>query len=501
LDIAQKPTAYSSDTDYLGEKMTTTDHWADDCLDRKQEARDVIAFLQSMHGQGYSDGDHLQGKKHFTLNITAEWGAGKTFFLRRLEQELKKIGHPVIYFDAWKNDLSTDPIGAFIAQVTKGLLDQLPQSKHKTSFKKAAGNIFKAVAKTGASTLTKKFLGLALDELQEEFDGAIDGIEPGKIGEKASEYITKLIDEHAKQPVAIDAFKGSIKAISADIYNDSNRRIPIYIIIDELDRCRPTYAVQLLESVKHIFETDGIYIIFGTNKNQLIHTINKVYGQGFDSSRYLRRFFQMEYVLSVPSASLSKKLFTGSDGNFSKTHIVRPQNQTLEDAELRRITFENLMICLQIQPREQENIFFLLSNASKLISNESQNIHFYPLLIICTAAIAYEDRFSEFKAKSIEVSQAQNNNKNPLVHLVDISRAIKSKIIFDLELAGLANLYKDLEENKRFTDVSGAGQWYENLQATTKNHDVPMSPRRVKERYSFQSHMDLILRASKFVKL
>jgi hypothetical protein len=482
--------------------MNPADYWEEnDCLDRKQEAQDVIAFLHSMHGQGFSTDDHKQGKKHFTLNITAEWGAGKTFFLKGLEHDLKKIGHPIVYFDAWKNDLSNDPIGAFIAQVTKGLLDQLPQTKGKTNLKKAAGKIFRAIAKTGASTLTKKFLGLALDELQEEFDGLIDGIDSDKIGEKASEYISKLIDEHAKQPAAIDAFKGSIKAISVDIYNDPNRRIPIYIIIDELDRCRPTYAVQLLESVKHIFETDGIYIIFGTNKNQLIHTINKVYGQGFDSSRYLRRFFQMEYVLSVPSASLSKKLFTGSDGRFSKTHIVRPQNQTLEDTELRRFTFENLMICLQIQPREQENIFFLLSNASNLISNESQNIHFYPLLIICTAAIAYEDRFSELKAKSIEISQTQNNYKNPLVHLVDISRATKSKIIFDLELAELAKLYKDLEENKRFTDVSGVGQWYANFQETTKNHDKPMSPRRIKERYSFQSHMDLILRSSKFFKL
>jgi hypothetical protein len=105
------------------------------------------------------------------------------------------------------------------------------------------------------------------------------------------------------------------------------------------------------------------------------------------------------------------------------------------------------------------------------------------------------------KAKSIEISQTQNNYKNPLVHLVDISRATKSKIIFDLELAELAKLYKDLEENKRFTDVSGVGQWYANFQETTKNHDKPMSPRRIKERYSFQSHMDLILRSSKFFKL
>jgi predicted KAP-like P-loop ATPase len=114
-----------------------------------------------MHGQGFSSGDHHQGKKHFTLNVTAEWGAGKTFFLKGLLHDLKKLGHPVVYFDAWKNDLSNDPIASFIAHISDGLLGQLPpRSKYKSGLKKSAISLLKATAKVVASAAVKKLLGM-----------------------------------------------------------------------------------------------------------------------------------------------------------------------------------------------------------------------------------------------------------------------------------------------------------------------------------------------------
>ncbi|HEY6528055.1 MAG TPA: P-loop NTPase fold protein [Cellvibrionaceae bacterium] len=306
--------------------MNTDDYWeANDCLDRKQEALDVITFLQSMHGQGFSSGDHQQSKKHFTLNVTAEWGAGKTFFLKGLLHDLKKLGHTVVYFDAWKNDLSNDPIASFIAQISDGLLKQLPpRSKYKSSLKKSAISLLKATAKVVASAAVKKTTGYAISELTAESDIKID---KEKCGETTSKYIEKIIDEHLKQPKAIEAFKKSIGSISSDLFNDPARKAPIFIIIDELDRCRPTYAVQLLENVKHIFETNGIYIIFGTHKDELMHTIRKVYGQGFNAEKYLRRFFDMQFALMVPHKTLCSNLFDGKDAPFLKTNIVKP-NQT-----------------------------------------------------------------------------------------------------------------------------------------------------------------------------
>lgn len=61
--------------------------------------------------------------------------------------------------------------------------------------------------------------------------------------------------------------------------------------MDELDRCRPSFAVEMLERIKHYFEDDRIIVVVSVNKDQLIHTIGNYYGQGFDATRYLNKFF------------------------------------------------------------------------------------------------------------------------------------------------------------------------------------------------------------------
>ncbi|MBK7493258.1 MAG: hypothetical protein IPI17_15895 [Nitrosomonas sp.] len=65
---------------------------------------------------------------------------------------------------------------------------------------------------------------------------------------------------------------------------------PLFIFIDELDRCRPLYAIELLERIKHLFVYQGIVFVIATDTEQLKHSINAIYGSGFDSTTYLRRF-------------------------------------------------------------------------------------------------------------------------------------------------------------------------------------------------------------------
>ena len=411
-----------------------------------------------------------------------------------MEHDLKNRGHPIVYFDAWKNDLSNDPIGAFIAQVSKSLLDQLKNIKNKDKFKKAAGSIFRAIAKTGASTLTKKFLGLTLDELQEEFDGAIDGIDSDKIGEKASEYITKLIDEHAKQPAAIDAFKGSIKAISADIYYDPNREMPIYIIIDELDRCRPTYAVQLLESVKHIFETDGIYIIFGTNKEELVHTIRKVYGQEFDAVGYLRRFFDMEFRLeSSEKKALGEKLFKSNDQQIKKT-IIFASSEHFGPASTQphQEMFDNMMIALDIPLREQERIFYILINALRISGDDTDNYHFYPLLTMSISIVCFEKLFQSAKNRILKASLDQ------LGEFIEKSknrpyRWTEHNITNQNSLVHINNIYQQL-----ITETTSINPEF--TQSKFPSASALFLKQCESKRVDLRDHINLIINASKFTK-
>ena len=78
----------------------------------------------------------------------------------------------------------------------------------------------------------------------------------------------------------------------------------LVIFIDELDRCKPSYAVQLLERIKHYFSNDRITFVFSVNVEELQHTVRRYYGDGFDASRYLDRFF--DYRMALPPANMTR---------------------------------------------------------------------------------------------------------------------------------------------------------------------------------------------------
>ena len=72
-------------------------------------------------------------------------------------------------------------------------------------------------------------------------------------------------------------------------------------MIDELDRCRPSYAVELLEVAKHLFSVDRIIFVLAVNRDQLAHSVRALYGSDFDAEGYLRRFFDVDFQLPEPN--------------------------------------------------------------------------------------------------------------------------------------------------------------------------------------------------------
>ena len=67
--------------------------------------------------------------------------------------------------------------------------------------------------------------------------------------------------------------------------------------IDELDRCRPNFAIELLEVIKHLFYIDNFIFIISIDKDQLSYSIANIYGHNMDTEGYLRRFFDLDYTL------------------------------------------------------------------------------------------------------------------------------------------------------------------------------------------------------------
>lgn len=251
--------------------------WSDDLLDRKVRAD----FLSN-----YLDEDICR-----VLNLDSPWGAGKTYFLTNWRlQLLSEKSRSVVYFNAWENDFLGDPLLSLVSVIR----DQLSMQGGKPSlvkkkvkdFTKRAGELAVAIAPSVIKAAAKKHLG-------EDFLDVLDGEATSEVAEK---FVERILNKNQEAISAVEHFKKSLGELFSTVSN-SNGGKPVYIFIDELDRCRPTYAIELLERVKHFFVIEGCRFVIATDTNQLAHSICAVYGNGFASKRYLKRFFDSTFKL------------------------------------------------------------------------------------------------------------------------------------------------------------------------------------------------------------
>jgi hypothetical protein len=289
-----------------------TDHWASDRLGRKQDAEFLYNFLigevQKREGQ-----DRVAS---YVLNVDADWGGGKSFFLDGLAQDIEQKGHLVARVNAWRDDHAQDPYIAIMAAIDKVFEPFIKKSgtiaKAWAATKSSGGAIAMKVGGAIAKSLVKKHLGVSTDDIADLITDAndtensvVDAIGEGMT--EAGAQLEKLFD--ASLEAMIDGFKYTDAAMTdfrARLQNaisviSETKPSPLFILIDELDRCRPTYAVQLLERVKHLFDVPGVVFVFATNADQLKHSIAGSYGANFDGFRYLKRFFDRTYVFDAPS--------------------------------------------------------------------------------------------------------------------------------------------------------------------------------------------------------
>ena len=271
---------------------------------------DVIRFCTIL--------DSIEGS--FSIALDGKWGSGKTFFVKQVKLILDAynvhICNPVakaevqqikdlvsrykvaekgfapdpqiaVYYDAWANDNDEDPILSLIYAIIQSA---------DTDYKIDNNHDFLSIGSNIASLFSGKSVSALLK--------AIKGDDPLAII-KSEKSLNELIAEF----------------FDALLYEHGNRLV---VLIDELDRCKPSYAVKLLERVKHYFWDDRITFVFSINTEQLQHTIKRYYGEEFNASRYLDRFFTLRTALS--QANLNKFYesiaFTDTAYVFDKTCLL-----------------------------------------------------------------------------------------------------------------------------------------------------------------------------------
>lgn len=225
------------------------------------------------------------------ISLDAQWGAGKTFYVRQIEQtlnyltkkaknlniekgietafsksqlrllELEHTYFPV-YYNAWLYDNHSDPLLSLVLSITKTCECYCD-------------------TKIDNSTLSEKITSLmGLFPLGNNFENVRE-----KFSDKDILSVVKTEEE----------IRDKVKEIFDSIIKENVQKLVIFI--DELDRCRPSFAIEMLERIKHYFDDDRIIFVASINREQLIHSISKYYGVNFDSTGYLDKFFDRNVYL------------------------------------------------------------------------------------------------------------------------------------------------------------------------------------------------------------
>lgn len=256
-----------------------------DNMRRASHAKNLTLFLVQ---KGKSD--------NYVLNLNAKWGTGKSYFLKRWVKELEKT-YPTVYIDAWSSDHSSDPLLSVVSEVKNKLRELKKISKIEQRLFEGVAKAVKATAPAVIKAVVKNQLeraGVNLDELGDVFSND-DAAEAG------AKLVEQSIKAHNEASVGVKNIKSSVQDWLKSVVDNEIRRYPLFIFIDELDRCRPTYAIEMLETIKHIFDMKNVVFVIATDKDQLQHSIRAIYGADFDSRLYLDRFFTRTVTLSNPS--------------------------------------------------------------------------------------------------------------------------------------------------------------------------------------------------------
>jgi hypothetical protein len=349
------------------------------CILKRKKYADVLTNVIKT----YSDG--------FVLAINNKWGTGKTTFIRMWEQDLKDNEFKTIYFNAWENDFDDNPLTALLGEL-KSLSGNENDNFNKVL--KNAAIISKNIAPIIFKSLSRKYLGIDSEDIAEGITNA------------TTDIFENEVNEYSNKKEGIKEFKANLQSYITETWNGK----PIVFFIDELDRCRPDYAVTVLEQIKHFFNIPNIVFVLSIDKEQLSYAIHGVYGSDkIDSNEYLRRFIDLEYSIPKPEIELFFNYlykYYSLDDFLNNQDRLRSHEFHNDKSDFQRFSIL-LFELMDLSLRQIEKIF---SSANLCFKSMSYNHYLLPEIFIYLIVLKIIDKetFNKIKDKKITLIELQN---------------------------------------------------------------------------------------------
>ncbi|MBS5186963.1 KAP family P-loop NTPase fold protein [Fusobacterium polymorphum] len=386
------------------------------------------SFLEQQTINDWNDEEKRPIQRIF---INASWGMGKTLFANALEEKLENHKDiKTIYINAWKMDFYKDFYKTFFAEINK-----------KETIDKKLEDTVSSLFNTGILTLS---------------------IVAQKISGVDSEDISKIKDElKGEKYILLQDYISHIENLNKlkNLFlNENEKKV---FIIDELDRCRPNYAIYLLEEIKHIFDIKNVIFIFLVNKKQLANIVSNMYMDCDLDNEYFEKFYDVE--LNLPNIDyneiVEKEFQTYS---VPKTYISLENNQE----EKRNLIIEKIFIDMLIKnqtylknipaPRKFKKIFKKFKILIQSLPETEKKQHF---LILVLSAYFLKNECNGDSIQNIVKNYLDIKSSDNLKDLTIINSLKNNEIIVDTT----KNIDQRMSKNK---NSSGLYNYRTNIAGT-----------------------------------
>lgn len=290
----------------------------------------------------------------FVMTINAPWGQGKTTFLRMWQAHLENEGFKTIYFNSWENDFTDDALVSILGEIN-AFIDEI-EKEDKTEIQEK----FDAIKQLGVE-LFKKSAPVAVKIATAGMLDFSDPVTKNALSSLFESIAKDEINKYGQSKKSLKDFRNKLAELATSVSSDSNK--PLIFIIDELDRCRPTFAIEVLEKVKHFFSVKNIVFVLGVDKKHLGNSMKVIYGADLDANEYLRRFIDFDYPLPTPSKGQFAAALFNKYGFSKYFNQKKFSDLTRYEDEHALETFTELFELYELTLRQQEHCCSLLSLA------------------------------------------------------------------------------------------------------------------------------------------
>lgn len=299
--------------------------------------------------------------------LDAGWGAGKTTFIKFWEAHLRNEGFEVMVFNAWESEPCADPLFSLISELAS--VPDVPED-HKKRMKSKAEGLLRVLG-VGLSDVIKNATLVDLQLLKAEWQK--------EFGDEQGEHQNKhpRLQSHDDLKGTVAEFVVGLAAYAKRIFQLRGER-PFVVFVDEIDRCRPTHAIELLECAKHLFQVKNIIFVLAVNKSELANSLQAIYGNKFNADGYLRRIFDHELIL--PKIASDRKNFvtewyakTGIQNRLAKSRDYAGKEQN----EISRDILAEFLATSDLEVRDIEQT---LSRLGLVFASVHENVVDYALV-------------------------------------------------------------------------------------------------------------------------